>query len=66
MILLAPKGTEIIEIGLTVVDLEKREIVKSYSYPISYSGPRGIDQFGKVIHYDWADAVSPDIESLTG
>jgi DNA polymerase III epsilon subunit-like protein len=48
-----PFGKELIEIGLTTVNLTTRQIVNSYSYPISYGCKCD----------NW---VSPEIKELTG
>lgn len=40
-----PPSSRIIEIGLTVIDASARKIVKTYSYPISYTNPGNIKSF---------------------
>lgn len=58
---------KIIEIGLTVVDGEKRQIVQSYSFPIRYLAKLDwpFNEAG-FIEYPEANMVTPEITELTG
>lgn len=62
-----PQGSQIIEIGLTVVDAEKRQIVQSYSFPIKYPTqvPWPFNDVGYIEVPD-ANKVTPEITALTG
>lgn len=62
-----PQGQQIIEVGLTVVDAEKREIVNSYSFPIKYpyQVPWPFNDTG-YMEVPNANIVTPKITTLTG